>query len=96
MATATAQIEATATDSYITAKHVEQALDGAGIFDIYVLLNLDTNEIELDFMASGIRAPAWAAHIEEWGYVQGWEAGKAARAGKNAKAAMRRLLEACC
>lgn len=74
----------------ITDEHVETALKNAGKFYMYVLEDVETGEIEVEYSPTSINAE-WADHWIELTEIANHEAGRAARA-KNPKAAMRALL----
>lgn len=83
---------AQAVNTAITYKHVSDALDGAGHFDVYVLRNVKTGEIDTDHMPSGI-APNYRDEWQELVMVPGWQISKIARMKVNGKRCMREALE---
>lgn len=83
---------AQAVNTAITDKHVKAALADAGHFDIYVLRNVETGEVDTDHMPSGI-APNYRDVWEELVMLPGWQASKIARMKRNAARCMREALE---
>lgn len=84
---------ATLTANPVTTKIIDWALDEAGFYDIYKLRNVETGEIDFESMQQG----CYTNFGEDWTVlvcVRAHEVARAARAGKSARAAMRRLLEA--